>query len=180
MKRIYVIVGPSGSGKTSLGLYMETLGIVKLVTCTNRPRRTGETDGKDYYFVNDAFFESENFLEKVDYAGTKRGLLKCEIDRKLAMSDKVYALMDSNGLQAMKKEYGSMVLSIGLKTDWDTCYRHMMERGDRPQDIERRKTWFEKNQEADLWKQTDVWIDATGTKEEMFRSFDSIRMKNGV
>lgn len=180
MKRIYVIIGPSGSGKNSLGFYMETLGIIKLVTCTNRPRRPGEREGKDYYFVNDAFFASEDFLEKTDYAGTKRGLLKSEIDRKLAMADEVYVLMDRNGLQAMNKAYGPIVLSIGLKTDWATCYRHMRERGDRPQDIERRKIWFEKNQEADLWKHTDVWIDATGTKEEMFRTFDSIRMKNGV
>lgn len=52
---IIAIVGPSGSGKTTLAQHIEqTLGIPTLVSYTTRPKRPGETDGVEHYFVEES------------------------------------------------------------------------------------------------------------------------------
>lgn len=50
---IIVIVGESGSGKTTLSMFLqERLNIPAIVSYTTRPKREGEKDGVDHYFVD--------------------------------------------------------------------------------------------------------------------------------
>lgn len=52
MKTIIAIVGPSGSGKTHLVKFLKKeLNIPTIVSYTNRPRRSGEQEGIDHYFL---------------------------------------------------------------------------------------------------------------------------------
>ena len=49
---IIAIVGASGSGKTTLSKYLQRkYGIPAIVSTTTRPRREGEVEGEDYFFV---------------------------------------------------------------------------------------------------------------------------------
>lgn len=50
---------PSGGGKSSLikGLLKELDNIQLSVSVTTRAKREGETDGRDYYFINDDKFK---------------------------------------------------------------------------------------------------------------------------
>jgi len=87
-KPVVVITGPSGAGKGSvIGLLAERipeLGVA--VSATTRPRRPGERDGREYYFLSVDDFtrrvKAGEFLEYVDYVSDHRyGTLRSELER---------------------------------------------------------------------------------------------------
>ena len=51
MHYVIVIMGKSLSGKSYLQKELVKQGFPKMVTATTRPKRQGEVDGQDYYFV---------------------------------------------------------------------------------------------------------------------------------
>lgn len=52
MHYVIVIMGKSLSGKSYLQKELVKRGFPKMVTATTRPKRQGEVDGQDYYFVD--------------------------------------------------------------------------------------------------------------------------------
>jgi guanylate kinase len=84
--RLVVLAAPSGAGKTTLvhALLERIPEISFSVSYTTRPRRATETEGKDYFFVDDATFEAmvdqDAFLEHAtvfDYSyGTSRAVVE--------------------------------------------------------------------------------------------------------
>jgi guanylate kinase len=88
MRPVFVITGPSGAGKGTLikGLLERVPGLEVAVSATTRPRRPGETDGREYWFLTDDEFTrrvgEDAFLEWVPYvSGHRYGTLRSEIDR---------------------------------------------------------------------------------------------------
>ncbi len=79
---LYIVSAPSGAGKTSLlkRLRAEVDDVVISVSHTTRPKRPGEIDGEDYFFISREKFEKllaqEAFLEHAQvfdhYYGTSR------------------------------------------------------------------------------------------------------------
>lgn len=55
---ILVLMGKSGSGKDAILKELEKRGFERVVTCTTRPMREGEVNGKDYYFLSQKDFIS--------------------------------------------------------------------------------------------------------------------------
>lgn len=57
---MFVLSSPSGAGKTTLSrrLLADTQGIVMSVSVTTRTPRPGEVDGKDYFFISPAEYET--------------------------------------------------------------------------------------------------------------------------
>jgi guanylate kinase len=85
---VFVITGPSGAGKGTLikGLLERVQGLEIAVSATTRPRRPGELDGREYWFLSEAEFTSKvdegAFLEWVPYvSGHRYGTLRSEIER---------------------------------------------------------------------------------------------------
>jgi guanylate kinase len=85
---VFVVTGPSGAGKGTLikGLLERVPGIEVAISATTRPRRPGEEDGREYWFLSDDEFtrrvEADEFLEWVPYVmGRRYGTLRSEIDR---------------------------------------------------------------------------------------------------
>jgi len=84
-----IFSAPSGAGKTTLVRHLlgiESLALSFSISATSRPKRGGEVDGKDYYFLSDLEFEEKiqmgAFLEWEEvYAGTKYGTLISEVER---------------------------------------------------------------------------------------------------
>jgi len=89
-KPVFVITGTSGEGKSTLARRLvERIPDLKLaVSATTRPRRPGEVDGRDYWFISEEEFDrrlaEDDFLEWVELPwgpGYRSGTLLSELER---------------------------------------------------------------------------------------------------
>ena len=87
---VFVITGTSGEGKSTLARHLlERVPELELaISATTRPRRPGEEDGRDYWFLSEEEFDKRlqagEFLEHVELPwgeGYRSGTLWSELDR---------------------------------------------------------------------------------------------------
>ena len=87
---VFVITGTSGEGKSTLARHLvERMPELELaISATTRPRRPGEKDGRDYWFISEEIFderlEAGKFLEWVELPwgeGYRSGTLWSELER---------------------------------------------------------------------------------------------------
>ncbi len=120
--KIIIITAPSGSGKTTLVKRLLTAFpelSFSISACTRNPR-TGEEDGKDYYFLTvDRFkqlIEEEAFIEyEMVYEGKYYGTLKKEITRMWNENKVPLIDIDVQGAMNVQKQYQDTALSIFIK-----------------------------------------------------------------
>jgi guanylate kinase len=118
---IFVISGPSGSGKTTLlkkalldkGLKSK---FAKSVSLTTRKKRSGEREGRDYFFVSRDLFQKllkhKKILEWTRYLGYYYGTKKDFVEEKLAQGKNLALCLDLKGAQALKKLYPKNTVTI--------------------------------------------------------------------
>ncbi len=103
MPMLIVISAPSGGGKTTL--CQQSLSrhpeMTRAITCTTRAPRTGEVDGRDYFFIDDEEFtrriESGAFLEHARVHDHSYGTPKTEVLEKLRRGNDVLLNIDVQG-----------------------------------------------------------------------------------
>jgi guanylate kinase len=87
---VFVITGTSGEGKSTLARRLaEGMPELELaISATTRPRRPGEEDGRDYWFISEEEFDrrlaEDDFLEWVELPwgpGYRSGTLLSELER---------------------------------------------------------------------------------------------------
>ena len=104
-----VVSAPSGAGKTTLCelLLKEFTAMSYSVSCTTRPLREGEKDGKDYIFLNEPEFrhrtEHGDFLEYANVHGCWYGTLRSNVERTLAKGRDVIMDIDVQGAESVRK-----------------------------------------------------------------------------
>jgi len=106
---LFVISGPSGAGKSSL--VREALGkvgnIVKSVSATTRQPRTGEVNGKNYYFVSkdefEQMIEKGELLEWASYCGYYYGTPLSYVDGNLNKGVNIILEIEVIGAMKVKK-----------------------------------------------------------------------------
>ena len=113
-----VLSSPSGAGKTSIARSILTRDkeINMSVSATTRPRRPGEAEGKDYYFVDEEKFKTDInkglFLEYArvfdHYYGTPLGL----VQKLLSSGCDVLFDIDWQGTQQIKAKARDDLVSI--------------------------------------------------------------------
>lgn len=113
-----VLSSPSGAGKTSIARSLLTRDkeINMSVSATTRPRRPGEVEGKDYYFVDEEKFKTDInkglFLEYArvfdHYYGTPLGL----VQKLLSSGCDVLFDIDWQGTQQIKAKARDDLVSI--------------------------------------------------------------------
>jgi len=112
--KLVIVSGPSGSGKTTLlAKVMDQcpLPLAESVSATTRQPRSGEIDGKDYYFLSPEEFaerrERGDFLECFEVYGRDcwYGTLKSEVDPRLAVGEWVVLEIDVQGTEAVLEKY---------------------------------------------------------------------------
>ncbi|HJV93052.1 MAG TPA: guanylate kinase, partial [Azonexus sp.] len=100
---LYVVAAPSGAGKTTLvRLLLESeLDVQLSVSYTTRDPRPGETDGREYHFVDTAEFRAmidrHEFLEWAEVHGNFYGTSKTWIADQLAGGRDVLLEIDWQG-----------------------------------------------------------------------------------
>jgi guanylate kinase len=120
--KVIIFCAPSGSGKTTIVkhlLNVNSLLMFSVSACT-RPMRSGEVDGKDYYFLSkDTFAEkikAGSFLEYEEvYDGNFYGTLQSEIERIWSLGKVVVFDVDVVGGMHLKTFFGDNALAIFVK-----------------------------------------------------------------
>lgn len=146
--QIVVLSGPSGSGKTTVVqrlLECAPMKLVKSISATTRPRRAGEVDGQDYYFLTPEQFraarERDDFLEcfEVHETGNWYGTLKSEVQRARDAGGWALLEIDVQGAQRVLQQYPA-ALSIFLRASSMEDYeRRLRARGTESDEAIRRR-----------------------------------------
>ena len=106
---LIVVSGPSGAGKDTVVQRMQERGLPFhfVVTATTRPKRPGETHGKDYWFVSkDEFARMIEQNELIEYAivyGDYKGIPKAQVRAALASGKDVVMRLDVQGAETVRK-----------------------------------------------------------------------------
>lgn len=109
--QLFVISAPSGVGKTTLvqSLLRELPELRFSISCTTRPPRPEERDGKDYHFITrEAFLEgiqAGRFLEWAQVHGAFYGTDRLKLDAWLAAGDDVLLDIDVQGARQVRCFY---------------------------------------------------------------------------
>ncbi len=110
-KPVFVVTGPSGAGKgTLIKALLERLPELEVaVSATTRLRRSGEENGREYWFLTDAEFvrrvDRGDFLEHVTYVSGKRyGTLRSEVDRIAAAGHVPMLELETEGALNVKED----------------------------------------------------------------------------
>jgi guanylate kinase len=112
---VFIVSGPSGSGKSTLvEKILEVPGTILSVSCTTRPPRGAEVDGKWYNFVSEAEFEAMRlrgeFLECAQVFGKHRyGTPRRWLDLARTRSLDLVLEIDVQGATQVKKALPSAV-----------------------------------------------------------------------
>lgn len=126
-----VLLGKIGSGKTTLcNNLTENFRYDKIVTTTTRPPRSNESDGVDYYFVDEDKFnsmdEKNRLILKTNVSGYKYGLNK----ELLANANDKILIVDPNGLKELNSIMNFKFISIYISCESYKRYMRCLDRGD--------------------------------------------------
>ncbi|ODU26016.1 MAG: guanylate kinase [Thiobacillus sp. SCN 62-729] len=142
---LYIVSAPSGAGKTSLvkALLKTDPGIRLSVSYTTRPPRPGETDGRDYHFVNHERFEimlaEGEFLEHAEVYGNFYGTSKGSIGRDLNAGRDVLLEIDWQGAGQVRQHFPQSASIFILPPSFNALRTRLAGRGqDSDEVIERR------------------------------------------
>ena len=135
MKHILMAVsGPAGVGK---GTIVKTIiarrdDVVESVSCTTRPPREGEIDGKHYFFLTKEEFlrriEEKDFLEYDEHFGNYYGTPRSFVEKTLETKSIILEI-DVVGALNVKKEFPELVLVMIAPPSIEELKRRLEGRG---------------------------------------------------
>lgn len=105
---LFVLSGPAGVGKGTLRklLFRAVPGLCFSVSCTTRPPRPNEEDGRDYYFIDAGQFErhvkEDAFLEWAEVHGNLYGTRLNDVKRCLDAGGDMVLEIDVQGCRQVK------------------------------------------------------------------------------
>jgi guanylate kinase len=115
---MFVLSSPSGAGKTTLSrmLVAETPALQMSVSATTRPKRPGEVEGKDYYFVDQARFDAMiangELLEFATVFENRYGTPRAPVEAALSSGKDVLFDIDWQGTQQLRSRSPNDVVSV--------------------------------------------------------------------
>ncbi len=133
--KLVVSSAPSGAGKTSIAhaVLAAVPNLEFSVSATTRPRRAGEQDGKDYFFLTGEEFDRRvaagEFVEWEELFGNRYGTLKREVDRVLGQGRSLIFDVDVNGGLSIKAKYPEALLIFVCPPDIATLRGRLESRG---------------------------------------------------
>jgi guanylate kinase len=106
---LFVVTAPSGAGKSSLikGLLAAERAVALSVSYTTRAPRPGETDGREYHFVDagrfEAMLERGEFLESAEVHGHRYGTSQKAIEQTRASGRDLVLEIDWQGAEQVRR-----------------------------------------------------------------------------
>lgn len=108
---IIIISAPSGSGKTTVveRLLAELPRVKRSISCTTRPPRQGEEEGRDYFFVSEGDFrrkiENGEFLEWEETFGNFYGTPLEQFTGAMENGQDLILSIDVKGARQVKEKF---------------------------------------------------------------------------
>lgn len=142
---LYVISGPSGVGKTSIidGVMKRVNNVVFSVSCTTRPKRPSEVEGRDYFFLDEETFmrmvERDEFLEWAVVHGYYYGTPRKFVEEQLRKNINVILDIDVQGAMTVMKKFKDAVFIFVAPPSFDELKKRLLKRGtERQEDMIKR------------------------------------------
>lgn len=136
-----VIAAPSGGGKTAVrAKLLECDKRFRFsITCTTRPSRAGEADGRDYYFVTAARFSAlrrnGKLLEWAKVHGNLYGTPISSVAKLLQKGFIPVMTIDVKGARSVKRIFPETVTVFLLPPDLSTLTARLKKRRESPENI---------------------------------------------
>ena len=176
---LYILSSPSGAGKTTLArrLIEEDPGIDMSVSVTTRKPRPGETDGKDYFFVDHTRFEamrdSGELLEWARVFDNYYGTPKAAVASAIESGKDVLFDIDWQGAQQLSEKMpGDVVRVFVLPPSGRVLEERLKSRAQDPPEVVARRM-AAAAAEISHWPEYDYVIVNAGI-EESVRAVTSI------
>ncbi len=173
---LFVVSAPAGTGKTTLAhmLCEEFSSVVESISCTTRPPRPGEVEGKHYFFQSQETFEEGiregKFLEYADVFGNLYGTAKESVLQQQKAGKHVVLVIDTQGAMQLKGKVPAVFIFISPPSLQELKERLIKRRTESAETIEKRLSWAQK--EMELKREYDYHIvnDNLGIAYQALRS----------
>ena len=130
-----ILSAPSGAGKTSIRkqLLQRRPDVGYSTSCTTRPPRAGEVEGRDYHFLSVKQFEADrdrgDFAEWAVVHGFLYGTKRSEVERFLSVGKHVLMDIDVQGARQFARAYPDSVLVFILPPSGEELMNRLSARG---------------------------------------------------
>lgn len=131
---LFIVSAPSGAGKTTLcrEVANQIAGLRHSVSYTTRKPRPGETDGRDYFFLDEGGFrkkaERGEFIEWAEVHGHLYGTAWDQVLMQGEQSMDLILDIDTQGAMQLKKKEVDGVYIYILPPSFDALKARLMER----------------------------------------------------
>jgi len=109
------------------------------VSVTTRKPRPGETDGVEYYFVDDAEFDrliaAGELLEWAEFAGNRYGTPRGPVLEKLAAGVPTLLEIDLQGARQVRRSMPEALLVFLAPPTWEELEKRLRGRGTEPEEV---------------------------------------------
>lgn len=133
--RLIVLTGPSGVGKGTLmrSLLQRHPELYYSVSVTTRSPRTGEIDGKNYYFISRNKFEQlvaqGEFLEWAEFAGNYYGTPREAVLNQIRAGKTVVLEIELEGARQIRASFPSVLSIFILPPSFEELEQRIRNRG---------------------------------------------------
>lgn len=141
---LMVLSAPSGAGKTSISREILRMfpDLRFSVSCTTRPPRHGEVNGKDYHFLSEEAFREQiargEFVEWVENYGQLYGTSKKTMNAYLETGQDLILDIEPRGAKAIRARYPQGVFIFVLPPSLSELKARLAKRGDDAAVVKRR------------------------------------------
>ncbi|HLG19327.1 MAG TPA: guanylate kinase [Bdellovibrionota bacterium] len=130
-----MVSAPSGAGKTTLvkRLLRKDRRIHKTISHTTRSPRSGERDGRDYFFISKTVFQrmisKKSFVEWARVYGDLYGTSKRTIDGILRKGKDAVLVIEAQGARSIRKKFRNAVFILIVPPSLLELKRRISRRG---------------------------------------------------